>query len=171
MGYCLRYQGRDFKLVGPMTVGRGVSCTIPIDDPLVSRTHATIFLEGEKVVVDDMRSRNGVFVNGQLIQGKAEVKPGDTITIGSQQLLLVLGDAGADFLDGHTMQTSRTATVEDTPLSRGTIVEFITLGGKEYAVVPKQEWLRIMKAGRQTLEGGGDGMVHSARGKKPSRRR
>ena len=50
MGYCLRYQGRDFKLVGTITIGRGESCTITLDDPLASRTHASVSLVGDKVV-------------------------------------------------------------------------------------------------------------------------
>jgi 3-dehydroquinate synthase class II len=168
MGYCLRYKGRDFKLIGTITVGRGASCGLSLDeDALVSRRHATVTLLGEKVIVEDLRSRNGVVVNGTKIDGKADVRPGDTISIGSQDLILVVNEESDDdneFLDGHTV------TVEgkpaDAPASQmARPVDFVTIGGREYAVIPKDEYLKnfAVKATIDAAEARG--------GKKSSRRR
>lgn len=90
MRYRLRYQQHDLELgEGEFAVGRNASCQLSLDDPLVSRRHALLTVSRDRVVVEDLQSRNGVSVNGQRIEGRVEVHPGDRITIGSQEMTLV----------------------------------------------------------------------------------
>jgi hypothetical protein len=60
---------------------------VTIEDPLVSRHHARIVLEGERAVVYDLSSRNGVKVNGSPVKDPVELKDGDRLRIGTQELV------------------------------------------------------------------------------------
>jgi len=79
---------QEFDLVGPEVVlGRSPDCQITIEDPLVSRRHAVIRLTGGRAVVSDLGSRNGVRVNGEMVQGEQELKDGDRVRLGTQELV------------------------------------------------------------------------------------
>jgi hypothetical protein len=63
-------------------VGRHASCDVVLDDPRVSRAHATIELEGGACTVTDEGSANGTFVNAvQLEPRKPVTLFGDVVTI------------------------------------------------------------------------------------------
>ncbi len=90
MKHVLRYQHQDIELSeGKFVMGRAASCQLSLDDPLVSRHHAQISVAGDLVEVEDLGSRNGVKVNGELITGRYAVKHHDEILIGSQELKYV----------------------------------------------------------------------------------
>ncbi len=101
MRFRLRYQQHDLELgEGEFAIGRNASCQLSLDDPLVSRRHALLIVLPEVVTIEDLQSRNGVLVNGQKIPGRTEVRAGDRITIGSQEMVLVA--RGDDSLQPHT---------------------------------------------------------------------
>ncbi len=84
----LRFLLQEFDLVGPEVVlGRSPDCHITIEDPLISRRHAKITIGDGAATVTDLGSRNGVRVNGRQIDGDAEIKDGDRIRLGTQELL------------------------------------------------------------------------------------
>src|SRR5277367_178816 len=97
MRWRLRYLQHDLELSeGQFAVGRNASCQLSLDDPLVSRRHALLSVAQEAVLIEDLQSRNGVLVNGQKIEGRVALKPGDRILIGAQELTLLHGrDPGA----------------------------------------------------------------------------
>lgn len=68
---------------GVLTVGRSRTCDVVIDDPLVSRQHATITL-GNVPVLQDLGSFNGTFVNGHRLTGSTPLQPGDEVIFGNQ---------------------------------------------------------------------------------------
>ncbi|MBI5686892.1 MAG: FHA domain-containing protein [Verrucomicrobia bacterium] len=77
-------EGEDIKLpitTKPIVLGRGIETDIRVEDDEVSRAHCAVWLETEKLLVKDLRSRNGTFVNGERVS-EAEVKPGDSVRIG-----------------------------------------------------------------------------------------
>jgi len=74
---------------GETLVGRSASCQVTLDDPLVSREHARIRIEGTSAVVEDLGSRNGVHVGGKPIAGSARLSTGDRIRIGTQELVFL----------------------------------------------------------------------------------
>lgn len=83
----LRYRHHDIELSeGKFVIGRAASCQLSLDDPLVSRHHAQLTVENEQVTVEDLGSRNGVKVNGELISARYLVKDKDQILIGGQEL-------------------------------------------------------------------------------------
>ena len=68
--YRLRFLLQEFDLPrGATILGRSSDCHVTIEDPLVSRHHARIVLEGDRAVVYDLNSRNGVKVNGAAGEG------------------------------------------------------------------------------------------------------
>lgn len=88
--YRIRYQGTDLEMpAGEFVVGRSSSCNLALDDALVSRRHASIFVQPDGVWVEDHGSRNGVAVNGERIDGRRRVAHLDRITIGSHDMMLV----------------------------------------------------------------------------------
>ena len=90
MRFRLRYLQHDLELQdGEFAIGRSASCQLSLDDPLVSRRHAVFTVAAGSVRVEDLGSRNGVLVNGQRIEGKVKVQPGDKVLIGSQELTLI----------------------------------------------------------------------------------
>jgi pSer/pThr/pTyr-binding forkhead associated (FHA) protein len=94
----LRYLQHDLELAeGEFAIGRNATCQLSLDDALVSRRHAVFNVASDEIFVEDLASRNGVLVNGQKIDGRVRVKPGDRVLIGSQELTVVLvqDDSGA----------------------------------------------------------------------------
>jgi len=73
----------EVKLRLPSTVGRGRDCSIMLRHPLVSRQHCEIFEIGGALMVRDLGSLNGTFVNNQRIDGDAPLQPGQLLTIGT----------------------------------------------------------------------------------------
>ncbi len=69
-------------------IGRSLAADVRFDDPTVSRRHALIVRQPDGVRVLDDRSLNGVFVNGQRIDGKL-LKDGDEIIVGRYRLSYV----------------------------------------------------------------------------------
>ncbi len=72
-----------------VTVGRsrGATVSLPTDERL-SRVHAKIRRDGERVAVEDLESRNGTRVNGQPVQGTHLANAGDAIDAGSVTILI-----------------------------------------------------------------------------------
>ena len=70
---------------GATKVGRLPTSDLVLNDPSVSRHHATLIVEGTRCQVQDVGSRYGTFVNGERViatQDPVEVKSGDTLTFG-----------------------------------------------------------------------------------------
>src|SRR5476649_1113517 len=71
-----------------VTFGRDASSTIAFDSPkddVVSRKHAVLRIKSEGVpsfVIEDLKSSNGTFVNGERISKETELLPEDTVEFG-----------------------------------------------------------------------------------------
>lgn len=73
---------------GTLVVGRLPECDIVIDDRLVSRMHARVTVQGEEVVVEDLHSTNGVYVNGLRIARSLPLREGDRLLLGTTEISL-----------------------------------------------------------------------------------
>jgi len=74
--------GRRYPLENSQYVmGRHPDCDIVLESGSVSRQHARISKSGESFLLEDMKSRNGSFVNGRLINEPTKLVEGDTIRI------------------------------------------------------------------------------------------
>lgn len=73
---------------GSVLAGRLPECDVMIDDGLVSRMHARISVRADAVVVEDLHSTNGVYVNGTRITHSALLREGDRVLLGTTELSL-----------------------------------------------------------------------------------
>lgn len=71
---------------GTVVIGRTPECDIKIDNPAISRKHATIEHEAEEYLLTDLGSSNGTFLNGEPLKSPAVLKPGDVIGIAKFEL-------------------------------------------------------------------------------------
>ncbi len=71
----------------PLVIGRLSQCEIALDDKNVSRRHAEIRRVGDRVVVTDLASTNGTFVNGTQVREQV-LHSGDEIMTGSTILVI-----------------------------------------------------------------------------------
>jgi serine phosphatase RsbU (regulator of sigma subunit) len=69
-----------------LTVGRVPPCDIVLPDPLISRRHCQIALDGDWALVTDLGSTNGTFLAGQRIEQPTRLRNGSQIVLGSQEL-------------------------------------------------------------------------------------
>jgi pSer/pThr/pTyr-binding forkhead associated (FHA) protein len=85
----------EFALDGDEhAVGRDEDVAIRVDEPLVSRRHASIERRGDGWVVVDLGSTNFTRVNGQRVRRERELTHGDELRFGRAKLVfLVLGGA------------------------------------------------------------------------------
>ncbi len=100
----LRFLLQEFDLPqGETLVGRSPECQVTIDDPLVSRHHAKIILDGQSARLFDLGSRNGVRLNGEGLRGSAAaLADGDRIRIGTQELVFCRIDASRESSNRRT---------------------------------------------------------------------
>lgn len=74
--------GKRFELNQPeMVLGRHPECQIVLDSGAVSRQHAKVVKRGEQFLIEDLKSRNGTFVNGRLIGEPTVLSDGDILRI------------------------------------------------------------------------------------------
>ena len=87
----LRFEGALLKEVPlgtrPITIGRAPDNDIPIDNLAVSNYHARVYVEAGSLVVEDLNSLNGSFLNDIRVE-RAMLKDGDTILIGKHEILV-----------------------------------------------------------------------------------
>src|SRR5262249_20618155 len=85
----------ELVVSGPVTtIGRDPGNDRVLDFPMVSGRHARIVRSGDVLVVEDLGSSNGTFVNGTRVDRNATVRPGDLIGLGSYQFRLVEAPTG-----------------------------------------------------------------------------
>ena len=91
-----------------ISIGRDIENDIYINNLAVSRFHAKIHKEGNKIVIKDLGSANGTFVNGHKIDW-AEVNVGDIVLIGKHTLIIEHPSQVQDeaFTEGHTVMVDR----------------------------------------------------------------
>jgi len=76
----------------PITIGRSPDNDLPVDNLAVSNHHARVYYEGGRLVVEDLDSLNGTFVNDLRVE-RATLHDGDSIWIGKHHIKV---DATAD---------------------------------------------------------------------------
>jgi len=80
--------GRVYDVRSALRLGRHPYNEVSIDDPAVSRYHCWVVVEDGRVLVEDLASANGTFLNGQRVAKRVPLKPGDTIGLGGTVFVL-----------------------------------------------------------------------------------
>jgi pSer/pThr/pTyr-binding forkhead associated (FHA) protein len=84
--------GSEHPVDGELVLGREhATADLVIPDPGVSRRHARVLTHNHAVIVEDLGSSNGTYVNGQRISGPVELGAGDELQVGAT----ILGVEGA----------------------------------------------------------------------------
>jgi predicted component of type VI protein secretion system len=66
-------------------LGRGDVAEIRLDDPFASSRHAQLVLQAGVVVIEDLGSTNGTYLNEELLQGPSPLHSGDRVRIGDSE--------------------------------------------------------------------------------------
>ena len=81
--------GKTFGVVGTLILGRSAECDIAIPSDEISRHHAKLQVVPDGVMVEDMGSANGTFVNNQRVHGTVLMKHGDELRLDTVRFLLM----------------------------------------------------------------------------------
>jgi pSer/pThr/pTyr-binding forkhead associated (FHA) protein len=68
-------------------LGRGDQAEIRLEDPFASARHARLLRQGAIVVLEDMGSTNGTYLNEELVTGPQPLHPGDRVRIGDSEFV------------------------------------------------------------------------------------
>lgn len=89
-----KYQGGEVPVVPEreLVIGRSNDIDVVLVEDMVSRRHARVMLQGDSLIIEDLGSTNGTFVNGEKIR-RARLKEGDKILIGTSIIRVALVDS------------------------------------------------------------------------------
>ena len=76
-------EGSILLLRGTITIGRKEGNTIKFDDQYASGNHAKIIVKNNEIVIGDLNSTNGIFINDERVNGYSKIRANDLIRIGS----------------------------------------------------------------------------------------
>jgi pSer/pThr/pTyr-binding forkhead associated (FHA) protein len=116
--------GKTFALTGTMVIGRQADSDIPVPAEEISRHHARLQVTADGVLVEDMNSANGTFINDKRIQNGL-LKPGEELRLDTVRFMLV-----APGMDAR--QQATTARVEP---AKAAAAETSGSGGKVFGIV------------------------------------
>ena len=100
----LIWELRELPLTdGENVLGRGSDASPRIGAATVSRRHARLLLSAQSATIEDLGSKNGTYVRGQLVTGPTALADGDEIRLGSVRLTIrvVSGDGSTDTYAGR----------------------------------------------------------------------
>ncbi|MEY4632243.1 MAG: hypothetical protein RIQ81_2363, partial [Pseudomonadota bacterium] len=99
VGHQTRVTVRDF----PVTIGRDPANQIVVPDDQVSRFHMRIKRRGRLLIVEDLESRNGTFINGDRVVN-AVVRTGDKIRVGATEIVVFSTEAEISLEGGSQLK-------------------------------------------------------------------
>ena len=77
--------GSAYDLSDGALLGRGDSADIRLEDTFASSAHARLVPQGEVMVLEDLGSTNGTYLNGEPLRGPQPLHVGDSIRIGDSE--------------------------------------------------------------------------------------
>ena len=104
------YEDGETDMVFPLsstriTMGRDTDNVIQLPDDQVSKHHAVIRQSKETWTIEDLQSRNGLFVNGKRTV-RADLKPGDRVSLGPYEFIFETSLPSEDFVPSHIIDVS-----------------------------------------------------------------
>jgi pSer/pThr/pTyr-binding forkhead associated (FHA) protein len=77
--------GMEYEVGEGAIMGRGDQAEIRLEDPFASSRHARLIRQGAAIVIEDMGSTNGTYLNEELLSGLQPLHPGDRVRIGDSE--------------------------------------------------------------------------------------
>ena len=100
-----------------VTIGRASGNDLSLDVDGVSRYHGILSLEGQTLILKDLDSTNGTFVNEKKIQGNKSLSVGDSFTIGSAAVIVLsLGSEGSSTNGFEPEEDDESPTIKEKAL-------------------------------------------------------
>ena len=122
--------GREHPLDGEITtIGRAVENDIVITSKRVSREHAQVQRQGRRMVLADLGSTNGTFLNGERLMAPVELRDGDGVSIGD--VVLTFHDPESTYLETPFPELEVDAVAGIVRLDR----QAVALSPKEFALL------------------------------------
>ena len=123
--------GREIKISVPrFIIGRGETAHLRPSSDLVSREHCEILVGNGKVIINDLKSRNGTFVNGKQLEKRHKAKSGDSLRVGRLQFEVVIDPVKASTkkprVAGVVEAASRTASKKKKMSLEDSITDWLT---------------------------------------------
>jgi hypothetical protein len=106
-------QTNEYEITLPTKIGRGHEARLKLVHPLVSRLHCELFAEGDKVMIRDLDSLNGTFVDQQRIDEDTAIPSGATVIIGTVMFRVAYGK-DVDRLPPPAAKVEKTAATAGT---------------------------------------------------------
>ena len=79
--------GAAYDLSDGALLGRGDEADIVLEDSFASTSHARLVPHGDVIVLEDLGSTNGTYLNGESLHGAQPLHPGDRIRIGDSEFV------------------------------------------------------------------------------------
>jgi pSer/pThr/pTyr-binding forkhead associated (FHA) protein len=77
--------GMEYEVGDGAIMGRGDQAEIRLEDPFASSRHARLVRQGAAVVLEDLGSTNGTYLNEELLSGPQPLHAGDRVRIGDSE--------------------------------------------------------------------------------------
>ena len=162
-------KGMVFPLEDRLSIGRGEENDIRLGHSTISRQHTLVYLEDGQVYVQDQKSRNGTYLNGERVY-KAILSSGDVIWVGDVALrFLRENDQERIDVGGETQELAHTDisqgfTGGDLPAPSRRLMEAISkvpflsdFPEEQLAQVSQAAKLRLVRQGAIIVREGGVG--------------
>jgi pSer/pThr/pTyr-binding forkhead associated (FHA) protein len=80
--------GDVLKVIGTATIGRGPHNHVVLNDTLVSRTHVELLCQGAVLLINDLHSTNGTYVNEVPVSpaSSRSIQPGEVLRVGNTRI-------------------------------------------------------------------------------------
>jgi pSer/pThr/pTyr-binding forkhead associated (FHA) protein len=102
-------------------IGRGSQCHLRPHCPLVSKLHCAIARWAGKVVVRDLKSANGTFVNDHRVRGEVRIGDGDRLRVGSLAFTFQVKADGEDVMPVQIVREGDVRWLLDSPDDSATL--------------------------------------------------
>jgi pSer/pThr/pTyr-binding forkhead associated (FHA) protein len=109
---------------GKCVIGRDAACDLQIPTPSVSRHHCEVVIEGDTLVVRDLNSSNGVFLNESRVKGETNAAPGDRLAVGPIIFTIKI-DGEPRHVEPPLLDAPTAATADDADDSAADIADLI----------------------------------------------
>jgi pSer/pThr/pTyr-binding forkhead associated (FHA) protein len=81
--------GMEYEIGEGAVMGRGDQAEIRLEDPFASSRHAKLTRQGGIVVLEDLGSTNGTYLNEEILAGPQPLHAGDRVRIGDSEFTYV----------------------------------------------------------------------------------
>jgi DNA-binding winged helix-turn-helix (wHTH) protein len=93
-------KGQRWQVSQTLVLGRESSCDVVVADRQISRYHARLTPTPEGVILEDLGSKNGTYLNSALLSAPVVLQDGDVLSVAmAQQFMFIVSDATTPLLD------------------------------------------------------------------------